>query len=652
MGAVVTAVVTWDFTSPTLVDSTSGVELSCTRTSEKIIPDSTGRLRRVLNNTPSFQGADWTINRVENIDNWPSPSGLTPVQNTGVTLPAGVASAWDLEDDSASLYDNLRTDVDAGIYERWEGERIMLSIFILKTVGSSVRPAISIGDVSNSTYEQNAVDTNDGTLISRTGYADGGSGIIDFDANWWRYYAYIDVLPGNSDTRLVIYPATDEDENGVWSAVDTGIVTVAGPMFEVVAATTTTPSDYVATDDIPVQSYSGTAEGLLTEQSATNICLYSEDFSQSNWIHADVDITANATTAPDGGTGATLFEANKATDTFAPMSQTMNVGTGGKSIISAYLKAGTTDWVFMDMGLLGTKVTNAYFDLTNGVVGATGADVIEAGMIPAAFGFYRCWVRFNEDATDATGSLRIVLASGDGNTNVVLGDSIYCWGVMCEDGATIESPSSYIPTFNTSVTRAMDAVAAESANTWYPNGQDHSWYYKGEFQDKISNVEQWCISTRNTAQNDIHRIRKSTGAGALAYIGTNVDGGGTAVVSMSGSISADTTFEVAVRIAADDTQAYRDGFSSAADTDCGVPSEINTFQISRGTTATDTANNLLHKHVIVYNVALTDQQLEDASSGTLPTFGMEVGDEDWTRRRKLLEWARSGIRPFGGHKWK
>jgi hypothetical protein len=108
-----------------------------------------------------------------------------------------------------------------------------------------------------------------------------------------------------------------------------------------------------------------------------NICLQSEDFS-TTWNTSLGVVTADQAIAPDGTLTGDKITDDSSTGTGEVFAYQIFFALSPSTTytMSVYLKADQLSWARVRMAALGALQISAFFDLANGVVGATvGADV-------------------------------------------------------------------------------------------------------------------------------------------------------------------------------------------------------------------------------------------------------------------------------------
>ena len=173
------------------------------------------------------------------------------------------------------------------------------------------------------------------------------------------------------------------------------------------------------------------SEGLI-EKGRENLLLQSNTFD-TTWTLTNAPTLTSGQSGYDGTNDAWKLEA---TTTGSSRSIHQVVSTSGVQVFSVYVKAGTTDWIRLNLSGIG----NRYFDIGNGVVGGSGN--IDGFITDVGNGWYRCSVLGNGSST----APYIFLASDNGNLAVDAGDNIYIQDAQLEQGLVA---TDYIETTTT-----------------------------------------------------------------------------------------------------------------------------------------------------------------------------------------------------------
>lgn len=210
----------------------------------------------------------------------------------------------------------------------------------------------------------------------------------------------------------------------------------------------------------------GSALGLLVEEQRTNIATHSSEFDNSTfWPRADVDVTANATAAPDGTTTADKLIASATTANHLLNRTNFITVTNGLSYThSIYAKASEYAFIRVQFQASGFLETWANFNLTTGAVGLTNGSVATS-IRAVGNGWYRCSVSATATANGNSGMQLFVLDSDRGGSSPsYLGNGtsgIFIWGAQVETSASF--PTSFIPTVgNTTATRTADVASVST----------------------------------------------------------------------------------------------------------------------------------------------------------------------------------------------
>ena len=215
-------------------------------------------------------------------------------------------------------------------------------------------------------------------------------------------------------------------------------------------------------EDMPRLDYSGSCPALLLEPQRTNQITHSEYFNGPNWINVDVTATENVAVSPEGvqnatrlnftGTNIKRFEQN-----------TSNAATAcTASVFAKYI-----DHQYI-MGRLDSTSGSSYawFDIQSGeVVKVDGANGSVPDPIASVDDYGDGWYRLNitQNSTQANQEIFWYFVP-DTNTSTASwtgSGSAYVYGATFEEGSY---PTSYIPTYGSSVTRSDDSCLATSVS--------------------------------------------------------------------------------------------------------------------------------------------------------------------------------------------
>jgi len=174
------------------------------------------------------------------------------------------------------------------------------------------------------------------------------------------------------------------------------------------------------------------SEGYIQEM-PYNLLQQSNDFDTTWTLSAGVDLTSGQS-GYDGTNNAWLLKRNT---TGARYVQQTLTRPSGQYSYSVYLKAESTDWSYI-WAYDGSTTVNAYFDLSNGVVGNTsGLD--STNVVSVGNGWYRCTITF----TQAITSVRIYPAYANGIISTGTDNGIYIQDAQLVKGT---SAKTYFPT--------------------------------------------------------------------------------------------------------------------------------------------------------------------------------------------------------------
>jgi len=293
-------------------------------------------------------------------------------------------------------------------------------------------------------------DLTNGTLGGGLGI---DAKIVDVGGGWYRLSITAVATASVSTASLVVLVSPSASASRIQAATAGQTLTAFAIQLEsgLVATDyieTTTAAVYEGiTDNLPRLDYSGGAScpSLLLEPSRTNLVTQSEVFNiDSAWFSSGRPVVeTNVTTSPEGLlNGSRLTFAATHTLRYAPEL----TFTNGYSY-SIFVKKDIGRYVTISALFFTTSATIG-FDLDEGTCQAGG--VIE----PYGDGWYRISVS-KSVAGDADKSGYFYLYSTDtlGGTSSTSGNQLYVYGAQIEEGSY---PTSYIPTYGTSASRADD----------------------------------------------------------------------------------------------------------------------------------------------------------------------------------------------------
>ena len=259
-------------------------------------------------------------------------------------------------------------------------------------------------------------------------------------------------------TQLRIYAS---DTDGSISGAGTILIQSAQTENSLVA------TDYIETgattaqagilEDMPRLDYSGgaTCGHLILEPQRSNLVTNSEYYSASSWQNVGATITNNNTTSPEGKQNATLLvgtsgSASRVQDFFGALS--------GAHTYSLFIKS---TGVATRLNLQTNDVGGATFSVPASgtpTVYAEGTNIGDPFIEDYGSGWYRVGFSFTPTGGGVNNYFQIY---PDSSGNI---SSIYVYGAQCEAGSY---PTSYIPTYGSSVTRSKDSCTdAGNASTF------------------------------------------------------------------------------------------------------------------------------------------------------------------------------------------
>ena len=211
-------------------------------------------------------------------------------------------------------------------------------------------------------------------------------------------------------------------------------------------------------EDMPRLDYSGGAScpSLLLEPQRTNFVKSSEYFNSSEWSIIGSTIVDNDSISPQGVRNAARWTSNASSTHIQD-----SVYVDDPSSFSVFLKYVDHPYIQLYSGASGGFYAN--FDIENNEIGNSGSLTTNEKIEPYGDGWYRISCNFSGVA--AGSSVRIgfaqSLTSNWGGLNTSAAGDVLIYGAQLETGSY---PTSYIPTYGSSVTRSQDLTTADTSS--------------------------------------------------------------------------------------------------------------------------------------------------------------------------------------------
>ena len=272
-------------------------------------------------------------------------------------------------------------------------------------------------------------------------------------------------------------------------------------------------------ENLPRLDYSGgaTCPSLLLEPSRTNLVSQSEYFGGSDWTKSGSSVVSGFT-SPEGLSNAyNLIE-----DT---SNGTHRVKVTGISVIanrynvSVFVKPNGRNEIRVSLANYFSSGTDAYFNLDTKVI-TYGTRAANGLIETLANGWFKC--SFSSTSGEAAGpNAWVYIDTALSATNSYQGDGtsgVYIYGAQLEQGSY---PTSYIPTYGTSVTRSIDSCQiASGISGLLPQGTG-TMYVEATIDDDV-NTEGYLMRIEQASfANTIFIARSAAGNLSGSYRNNN-----------------------------------------------------------------------------------------------------------------------------------
>ena len=428
------------------------------------------------------------------------------------------------------------------------------------------------------------------------------SDITSVGNGWYRMQIVFD----KTTTIVRIYPAEDNNQSGGTS----GSIYIQDAQLESGLVAT----DYIETgtsaaqsgilEDMPRLDYSGGAScpSLLLEPSRTNQVQNSEYYE--SYALNSVSISSNATTSPEGLQNAAELIEDSSNDNHFFRIPNLSWTSGTDVVFSIYLKENTRRYARLRFDNTGAN-TRAWLDLRTGET-----TFIDAGLengVCTSVDYGNGWFKYDFKITaqnTGTGSVQVFTQSVESVTGSLQttyqGDGtsgIYVWGAQVETGSY---PTSYIPTYGSSVTRSVDSCANTSA-TNIINQDEGTLFVDFIWNGKQDNIDYYHMAIIDSyAQNEIR-----LGGYNLALYG-RVYSGGTLTFAENYSFGASLggRYKVIIKYGSEGVKTFANGQLMDSGTPTLPIGTMDEIRLTRSGVGTHSAIN----QSLYFPTALTDSE--------------------------------------------
>ena len=351
-------------------------------------------------------------------------------------------------------------------------------------------------------------------------------------------------------------------------------------------------------ENTPRLDYGGgaTCPSLLLEPSRSNLVVNSEYFGP--WTPTSASVVSNDALSPEGLTNASkllaqaLFSNHQIDSQYYPI-------VSGSVVGSVYAKKGNIDFIRLRFDNTSSNI-RGWFDLENGVVGSVdggGEGKIES----VGNGWYRCTLIESGNTSVGSSRLQLFLNESDTQTSwTANGDEyIHIWGAQTEN--PVSYPTSYIPTYGTSQTRADESIADLDTSSLLTQSNNNTYFAEVVNHRNTGNTR--FIASYDSARSNEDRILIYSGNASTSYTlhcQYKVSGETSIQFNIATNVNYGDTIKFAVVFNGTEMIGFANGVKTATATIVDADN-FNKFDI------TDTANELgVFKQLLLFPTALSD----------------------------------------------
>lgn len=313
----------------------------------------------------------------------------------------------------------------------------------------------------------------------------------------------------------------------------------------------------------------GSAQGLLIEGAATNLCLRSAEVRTAWWTPVSLAAEGPSATAPDNTANGdeVVYGSGIGANGSGILSPGITATASTAYALSFYIKPkGTaihTNVFFRSRLNTNANITgtiHAQFNASTNALSlmSTGWTDTLVYADNAGNGWYRCVLAGTTPAASMNQITISILNASTGNGT----DGCYLWGLQAEENAFA---SSYIPTVESTVARGADsAVMSGSAFSGWYNPSAGTLAAYGQ-RLTTGTFGRFASINDNTSDESLDLGGSTTGKWVIR------DGGSDVADITPGTVVANTPFNIAGAYAANDAQAALGGTLGTADTSLALP---------------------------------------------------------------------------------